>query len=80
MEELNNIKKKIGLKECKKAILTDNVLKAFIAQDADEKVIKEFRELCEQKSIEVIQVHTMKELGKSCGIDVGASTVVVLKQ
>ena len=79
MENINNVKKKIGLKECKKAVQNDNVLKAFIAQDVDERVIAEFKDLCNQKSVEVIQVDTMKDLGKACGIDVGASTVVILK-
>ena len=79
MENINNVKKKIGLKECKKAVQSDNALKAFIAQDADERVIKEFKDLCNQKSVEVVKVDTMKDLGKACGIDVGASTVVVLK-
>lgn len=79
MEQLKNLKKKIGLKECKKAVQNDNALKAFIAQDADERVIEEFKHLCNQKSIEVVQVENMKDLGKACGIDVGASTVVILK-
>ena len=78
-EDLKKLKKKIGIKECQKAVENKKVIKAFIAGDADEKVLKSFIELCKQNSIELNYVDTMKNLGKACGIDVGASTVVIIK-
>lgn len=79
LEELKKAKKKIGIKECCKAVENDKALRAFIAQDAEERVVKPFIELCGQKAVEIIRVDTMSSLGKACGIDVGAATVVMLK-
>ncbi|MGE5328449.1 MAG: ribosomal L7Ae/L30e/S12e/Gadd45 family protein [Deltaproteobacteria bacterium] len=79
LEELKKANKKIGIKECKKAIENDKALTAFVAQDAEERVIKPFVELCSQKAIDITYVDTMSNLGKACGIDVGAATVVMLK-
>lgn len=79
LENMRQLKKKVGLKECQKAVENNRVVKAFVARDADEKVIKSFIELCGNNMVEIEYVDTMKNLGKACGIDVGASTVVVLK-
>jgi len=79
LEELKKAKKKIGIKECKKAIENDKALSVFVAMDAEERVIKPFVELCGQKAIEITYIDTMSNLGKACGIDVGATTVVMLK-
>ena len=79
VEDLKKMKKKIGIKECQKAVESNRVIKAFVAGDADQKVIKSFIDLCKQNSIEINQVDTMKNLGKACGIEVGASTVVIIK-
>ncbi len=79
-EALNKYKKKIGLKECRKAIEAGKVAKAFIAQDADQNLLESFVNLCKDKSVEIIYMDSMKNLGKACGIDVGASTVVLIKE
>ena len=37
------------------------------------------KELCRKNSLEITYVDNMKLLGKTCGIDVGAAAVCVLK-
>lgn len=78
VDQLKKSKKKIGLKECSRAIESGKVFKAYVAKDAEEKIVKGFIELCNSKAIELVYVDTMKNLGKACGIDVGASIVVEL--
>lgn len=79
LEELKKAKKKIGIKECSKAVENDRASAAFVAEDAESRIIKPFIELCNQKAVEITYVDTMSNLGKACGIDVGAATVVILK-
>ncbi len=79
-DTLKKCKKKVGLKECQRAVETDMAVKAFIANDADQDLLQSFINLCMSKSVEIVYIDTMRNLGKACGIDVGASTVVVIKE
>jgi len=36
--------------------------------------------MCQSRNIAVTYVDSMKELGKACGIEVGAATAAILKQ
>lgn len=72
-------KKVIGIKQSIKAISSGQGDIVYIAKDADEKLIHQIHELAIENSVEVIFVDTMQQLGKLCGIDVGASATVILK-
>lgn len=72
--------KVVGVKQTIKAIKTGNVKTVYIAKDADDKFIQPIRVLVDEWSIELVYIDTMKELGKLCGIDVGASTAAVLNE
>ncbi|SNX54364.1 ribosomal L7Ae/L30e/S12e/Gadd45 family protein [Thermoanaerobacterium sp. RBIITD] len=69
----------IGAKQTLKAVTNDKALKVYIARDAEEHVTKKIIDVCKIKSINIIYVDTMKELGEMCGIDVGAATAAELK-
>jgi len=79
LELLKNSKKTVGLKQSLKALNRDEVKTVIIAKDASEKIVKEVKEICEKKQKEVIYVDEMRQLGKACNIDVGASVVCILK-
>lgn len=66
-------KRVVGAKQTLKAITECDVLQVYIAKDAEEHVTKKIKELCGQKSIKIVYVDTMKELGVMCGIDVDAA-------
>lgn len=72
-------KKVIGIKQAIKAVRNDEGKCVYIADDAEEKLIQPLLKLAKEKHIAVNKVNTMKELGKLCGIEVGASAVVLLK-
>lgn len=71
--------KVVGVKQTIKAIKAETVKTVYIAKDADDKFIQPVKLLVEEGSLELVYVDSMKELGKLCGIDVGAATAAVLK-
>lgn len=73
LESLKEGSKIIGVKQTIKTVETDRARVVFIAKDADEKVTLDLKELCNKKSIEIIYVDSMKQLGRACGIEVRAS-------
>ncbi|MGE4283498.1 MAG: L7Ae/L30e/S12e/Gadd45 family ribosomal protein [Clostridia bacterium] len=79
LDELKNAKRIVGIKQAVKAVQGGKVKKAFIAEDADEKVTSHFIELCDNHSIEIEYVSSMKELGKACDISVGAAVAVIIE-
>ncbi|MDK2798831.1 MAG: large subunit ribosomal protein [Clostridiales bacterium] len=79
LDELKTANKVVGIKQAKKAIQNGSAKKVFIAKDAEERVICPIKELCLNKPFEVEYVNSMKELGKACGIDVGAAVAVLIE-
>lgn len=69
----------VGVKQSTKAIATDRAFVLFVANDADQNIIKKVIDLAVERSIEIVYVDTMKELGRACNIDVGAATAVIEK-
>lgn len=79
LELLKRSNKAIGVKQTLKVVEANNAKIVFIARDADEKITGGLKELCMINSIEIFYADTMKQLGKACGIEVGASAVCLLK-
>lgn len=77
LDELKTAKKIVGSKQSIKAVEAASVKKAFVAEDADAKVIDQFIQICKDHGVTIEYVETMKELGKACGIDVGAAVAVI---
>ncbi|MCT8976516.1 ribosomal L7Ae/L30e/S12e/Gadd45 family protein [Clostridium sp. CX1] len=70
--------KVVGVKQTVKAIKNNAAKTVYIAKDADDKLIQSVKVLVDENSQSVLYIDTMKELGKLCGIDVGAATAAVL--
>lgn len=79
LESLRNSKKTIGVKQTLKAVENGLAKTVYIAEDAEKSVTFNLQSLCIQKGIDIITVENMKQLGKACGIEVGASAVGLLK-
>ena len=69
----------VGIKQLKKALRDNRVLLAFLAADADPVVTEPIEEICKMQEISVTWVKSMAELGKACGIDVGAAAAATIK-
>lgn len=80
LSNLEKNEKVVGTKQVKRAISSGNVQVVFIANDAEEKVVSDLKILCNKKSIEIVYVDTMKELGKACGIDISAASAALLNK
>lgn len=70
----------VGVRQSIKALAKGGVTKAFVADDADGVVTKEFINGCIEKRIEIIHYKTMDDLGKDCGIEIGASVACQIKK
>ncbi|WP_138207390.1 ribosomal L7Ae/L30e/S12e/Gadd45 family protein [Haloimpatiens lingqiaonensis] len=73
-------KKSVGIKQTLKAIKQDQCERLYIAEDAEFKLIQPLIDLAKDKSLEIVYIDTMKELGRLCGIDVGAAVACTLRE
>ena len=79
LTDLNTPNKVVGVKQLKKALRDGSAKKVFVAQDADPKFIDPICESCRSAAVPVESVPTMAELGKACGIEVGAAVAALLR-
>jgi large subunit ribosomal protein L7A len=77
LSQLKTLHKVIGVKQSKKAIRDGSAKSVLVAENAEGRIKRPILELCQEMQVEVISVPTMDELGKACGIDVGAAIVAV---
>lgn len=70
----------VGTKQTLKALEAGRAELVYIAKDADTEVTNPVRESCARLGIAIVDVDTMAELGRACGIDVGAAVACVLKE
>ncbi len=79
LEKLSTDNKVVGAKQVKRAIEEKSAEVVFIAEDADKKITTDIEKMSKEKSIDIIYVENMDELGNACGIDVSAATAALLK-
>jgi len=72
-------KKTVGTKQTQKYMENGQVQVVYIAEDAERCITSPLLRICEEKGFEIVYVDSMKELGKACGIKVGAATAAILK-
>jgi len=78
MDDLKSRRTYVGLKQSTEAVAAGEVETAYVAKDADPRVREPFEDLCKEKNVPVVYFDTKQQLGRACGIDVGATCVVVL--
>lgn len=78
LERLNTQRKVVGIKQLRRALRDRQVGTVFAAMDADPHLTEPLQSECSQVGAELIWVPTMAELGKACGISVGASVAGLL--
>ena len=71
---------RIGAKQTLRAIEQGTVVEVFVAQDADPLIVARIVQLCKQRGIQLTPVDTMRNLGRQCGIDVGAATAAIMEK
>ena len=68
----------VGARQLKKAVKAGRAKYVFLAENADPAVTEPLEELCTVNHIQFTWVHSMTELGRSCGIEVGAAAAAVV--
>lgn len=76
---LKDKNKVVGSKQAKRYLVKDAISVLYVAKDAENKITDELVQIANDKSVEVVFIDSMKELGEACGIDVSAATVAILK-
>ena len=79
LDALKNANRVIGIKQVTKAVRKGVVRDVYIADDADERFLTDLVSLCEEQTVGFTRVGSMEELGKACGIEVGAAAAAVLR-
>ena len=80
LHELRNHKLIVGMKQLRKALLRGGLLRVFLARDADPAVTEPLAELAQANGTEIVWVGKMHDLGRACGIDVGAAAAATLPE
>ena len=79
LDELKGARKVVGVKQLRRALNAGTVRKAFLAEDADPRLLEPLRELCESRDVACEAAPSMKELGRAAGIDIGAAAAGILR-
>ena len=68
----------VGAKQLKKAVKAGRARYVFLAENADPAVTEPLEVLCADNHIQITWVPSMADLGRACGIEVGAAAAAVL--
>lgn len=71
---------RIGTKQTIRMVEQGEATEVYVAKDADPRITAKVVHLCIKHHVPVVYVDTMKQLGKSCGIEVGAAMVGIKVQ
>ena len=63
----------VGMKQVLRALEADEVAAVYLADDAETRIRERVEAACAAHAVEVRHVPSMRELGRMCGIDVGAA-------
>ena len=78
LPDLKQKKVVVGSKQLKKAVKAGRVRFVYLAENADPAVTEPLETLCADNQIQITWVPTMAELGRVCGIEVGAAAAAVI--
>lgn len=79
LNELKKGRKVVGIKQLRKALKEDRIACAFFAEDAAPDLTAPLCAECTRLDVRQVSVPTMVELGKICGISVGAAAAGLLR-
>mgnify|MGYP002514244544 FL=1 len=68
----------VGAKQLRKALQKGTVRCVFLAENADPAITEPIAAACEKDQISCAWVRSMQDLGKACGIDVGAAAAAAV--
>ena len=78
LNESGNTAKIVGVKQVRRALADRRVQQLFVARDADPQLTRPLAEQAQAQGVETVWLGSMKELGRDCGIAVGASVAATV--
>lgn len=69
----------VGAKQLRKALNAGRALRVYLACNADPAITEPIENLCREAHVEFTWVDTMQDLGKACGIEVGAAAAAAVR-
>ena len=78
LTELSAASRVVGVKQVKRCVESGRALKVFLAQDAEGRITAPIAALCEEKGVPVETGGSMTDLGRACGISVGAAVAATV--
>ena len=69
----------VGVKQLRKALREGRAAQVYLAQDADPKLTEDVAALCCSGHVPYAWVPSMADLGKACGISVGAAAAAAIR-
>ena len=71
--ELTNSARVVGVKQVRRALNAGRAKRLYLARDADPRLTLTLAEQAREQGVETLWLGSMKELGRNCGIAVGAA-------
>ena len=68
----------VGTKQLRKAIRNSRAQHVFLAENADPAITAPIEEQCKLNSVPCAWVSSMQDLGRACGIEVGAAAAAAV--
>ena len=69
----------VGAKQLRKALENDRAVFVYLAEDADPAITAALEQQCQVHNVPYAWIPTMGELGRACGIDVGAAAAAAVR-
>ena len=68
----------VGAKQLRKAMNSGSVFCVYLAENADPAITEPLEALCKHSNVSYAWVRSMVDLGRACGIEVGASAAAAV--
>ena len=78
LADLAKHKTVVGAKQLRKALSNGTAKAVFLARNADPALTEPIEEMCSVKSVSCTWVSSMTDLGRACGIEVGAAAAAIV--
>ena len=78
LTQLTGRKTVVGAKQLRKALNSGAAKLVFLAENADPAITEPIEALCQLNSVNYAWVRSMTDLGRACGIEVGAAAAAAI--
>lgn len=79
LDALKTADRVIGVKQVGKAVRRGEVVRVYLASDADARIVEPLRALCGAQGVPVDEAATLAQIGAACGIAVGAAAAALTR-